>query len=124
MRDAHLLELASQLSIDLKKDIHLLLPIEEFVRQKEKQKDPWSFRVKADGGKYWINHKEMIATFRYPHIKELLEAVENHRKLYKIDGFSVALKDYNPIQILIELSSKPEVITACKSKAINVNLFY
>lgn len=123
MRDIHLLELAGQIGVNLKKDIHLLLPIEEFVRQRERQKDPWSFRIKADGGKYWINHKEMIASFRYPHVKELLEAVENHRKFYKIDGLSVNLKDYNPLQVLTELSNHPEVIKACKTKAVGVDIF-
>lgn len=120
MRDVHLLELAKQLGIDLNKDIHLLLPIEEFVRHKERQKDPWSFRIKSDGGRYWINHKEMIASFTYPHIKELANSIDNHRKQYKLDSFSVSMKDYNPLQVLMELSNNPEIIQGCKKKAIEV----
>ena len=49
MRDVHILELARAIDVDLTKDIHLLYPIEGFVRQKEIEKDPWQYRVKSDG---------------------------------------------------------------------------
>lgn len=122
MRDVHFLELAIQAGLDLKKDIHLLFVIEEFVRQKEKHHDPWSFRIKSDGGKYWVNHKEMIASFNYPYINELLVAIDNHRKNFKIDGLDVSLKEFNPLHVLMELSSNPEVFKACRAKCVRVAL--
>lgn len=120
MRDIHLLELANQAGIDIQKDIHLLFAIEEFVRQKEKHRDPWGFRIKADGGKYWVNHKEMIASFTYPYMNELLLAIENHKKVFKMDALSVCLKDFNPLFVLTELSSQPEILKNSRIKSIKV----
>ena len=120
MRDVHFLELAKQAGVDLKTDVHLLFAIEEFVRQKEKHKDPWSFRVKADGGKYWVNHKEMIASFSYPYLAELTAAIDHHKKFFKIDGLSVILKEVNPLQVLTELSGQPEVLKAGRSQSMRV----
>ena len=96
------------------------LPDRGVCGQKEKEKDPWNFRIKADGGKYWINQKEMIASFNYPYLKELIKAIDNHRASFKMEGTSVALKELNPLQVLTELSSQPEVVKSCRANSLRV----
>lgn len=124
MRDVHFLEIAKQARIDLKTEANLLFVIEGFVRLKERQKDPWEFRIKADGSKYWVNHKEMIAAFTYPYLNDLLKAIESHRKKYSVEKMTVPFKELNALHVLTEISSQPEVYKAARARSISVRKAY
>lgn len=120
MRDIHLLELAKQLRLDFKSHIHLLFPIEGFVRQKEKEKDPWQFRIKEDGTRYWINHEEMVVNFKYPHLEELHGQVEQHNTEFTLGSVAQHLKDFSPFQLLASSPVFMSKIVDCKKATIGV----
>ena len=120
MRDVHLLELAKQIGLDLKQDIHLIFAIEDFVRLQEKRKDKWQFRIKEDGNKYWINHQEMNVAFQYPHIEDLVMAVKEYKRQYRQDEMDKNLKDYLPLQIASISPVMYETINDCKKSTFRV----
>ena len=78
IRDIHMIQLMKQLGLNPHKDIHLLMVIEDFVKEKEKESD-WVFRIKPNGTNYWTNLKEQKASFDYPHLEELRETVDKFK---------------------------------------------
>lgn len=73
-----------QLDIDRDKDFHLLMVIEDFIRNQHKS-SKWIFRTKPDGVNYWINSEIEEVSFEYPLLQELRE---------KIDEFNKELQDF------------------------------
>lgn len=120
MRDIHLIELAKQLKLDLKTQIHLLYSIEEFVRDREGEKDPWQFRIKEDGTRYWINHIEMIVNFTYPHLESLGQKIRRQAESYDLKAIEPHLKDFSPLQLLAGSPIFLDKIQDCKKSTIRL----
>lgn len=120
MRDVHLLELARALGIDLKKEIHLLMTIEEFIREKEERKNPWMFRVKPGGVKYWINHDDMVASYVYPHLKELEEKIVQFRKLISQAQIKGCLKSVDHLQLVMKEGYTARHLQKCRKQVYEV----
>lgn len=120
MRDIHLIELAKQLRLDLKTQIHLLYSIEEFVRDRESEKDPWQFRVKEDGTRYWINHVEMVVNFSYPHLETLALKIRQQAEAFDLKSIEPHLKDFSPLQLLAGSPVFLDKIQDCKKSTIRL----
>lgn len=115
-----MLELISQLKIDLKKNIHLLFPIEEFIKEKEEIGE-WAFRIKPDGTKYWINHHDMIVTFEYPYLAGLKARINHFREQLREDKKKCILKEMDILYFLIKDKEAGEgVIDACKKRTFKL----
>ena len=95
-----MIELMKQLKIDVRKDIHLLYPIEEFIKEHEAT-TPWQFRIKPDGSRVWVNKKDRQCAFEYPHINELKKKVEEFRKEYEIPVRKKNLKSDQVLDIVL-----------------------
>lgn len=80
-----MLELLKQLGYSLERDIHLLMPIEDFVHKKEiefqtsdgDQKNKWEFIIKPDKSKVWLNKFSRMESKKYPYLEELKEEIWN-----------------------------------------------
>jgi len=79
MRDLHLIELIKQVDIDPVEEIHLMIVVEEFIKDKEQQGTEWVFRVNPSGKNYWIDHKKAVASLVYPFIEELKQKIEEFK---------------------------------------------
>lgn len=120
MRDVHLLELAKALGVDLSRELHLLMTVEEFIRTKEEARDPWMFRVKPGGAKYWINHHDMVASYVYPHLKELEEKITQFRKMVGQEQFMGLLKPVDHLQLVMREGYTPANVQQCRTSVYRV----
>ena len=97
-----MLELLNQLGYSPMEDIHLLMPIEEFVHKKEqefqksevKDKNRWEFIIKPDKSKVWINKFSRVESIRYPYIEELKKEIGKFKKMVhpKLNNMSKQIK--------------------------------
>lgn len=120
MRDVHLVELFKQAGLDMQKDIHLFLPIEEFVRNKEQSRDPWQFRVKPDGSKYWIHSLETVTKFEYPYLEELSTHIREYGEKFSPNALPKFVKDYNPLEVVLASPALLDKARRCKEATVRV----
>lgn len=117
------MEIMKQLEIDPKRDIYLLFPIQEFVRDKEND-NPWEFRIKPDGKKCWINKIQMSVNFTYPYLNALKLKIIDYKKEFNLDATIGTQKKINIIDFILQdrvigLAKLKEQ----KQKVYRVNIF-
>mgnify|MGYP000858907688 FL=1 len=141
-RDAHFLELAAQLKIDINKEVHLmsiyycflkdilipayfstLVSIEDFIRSREKD-EKWFFRQTADGQSFWVNHEHKTAVKEYPHLDELKKYIEEARKRFKKEQISKYKKDGTLIKTLFRKYTEETAMRILMQEAKNFVEFY
>lgn len=96
----HFLEIMKQLDIDPKRDLYLLYPIQEFVRDKEND-NPWEFRIKPDGKKCWLNKKQMSVSFKYPYLNALKLKIAEYQKEFNLEATIGTQKRINILDFML-----------------------
>jgi len=78
--DDYILEIARQIGLDPKKDLHLFNIIHEFLMVKVKTQNDWTHKRLSNRQIYWINHSQKKAMNIYPYLSELKPIIESFRK--------------------------------------------
>lgn len=112
-----------QLNLSLESEIHLLYPIEEFVREKEKD-TMWVFKVRPNGDKLWMNNYDKIISYQYPYIQELERKIDDYREKFNIETLKGNVKKDGIIeQILIDPRKGMHMLEKCKRKVLRVKFY-
>ena len=119
--DSHMVELMRQLKLNIKSDIHLLFPIEEFVRDKEKL-GKWTYRIKPNGQSYWINEEEMAVSFEYPYLAGLRAKIKLFKDALKKESKTAFLKHNSVVdKMIIDRTKGATVLNTCRMKTYYVS---
>ena len=107
--DLEILEIASQLKIDLKAEPSLLILINEIVIHfKGMEDDPWEFIINNEGIIYWINLKTLQTKRIYMHLEEAKSYIAEMKD--RINQNSLQVKQYSRIPKIIKKYAKKESI--------------
>lgn len=111
LRDIHVYAIASQLRIDLAKDVRALGAIQEFLIENPTQQG-WVFRRPREEDFYWIQHEAQKAVRSYPFLDEIRDYIQVKLEMDPTDIENP--KNYQKLEWIREMMKKQTAEEASK----------